>query len=139
MIPNPGAAAVIQPAAGWQTFRLLLLALVLLSSVNAGIGLVRTQWRRTLLPLVQATRALGLVWLYVVARSGSLVAAANTAGLPPGVDPTFVAHIVNAAIAYGVLLGLCFTVLHYGMGIARYLSRYIRQRGVTPAIHLANF
>ncbi len=66
-----------------------------------------------------------------------MVAVANAASASPGVDPQYVVHVVNSAIAYGVLLGFCFAALNYGVAMARYLTRDIRQRGAA-AIHLAN-
>jgi hypothetical protein len=139
MILGPGTTAILQAGAGWPIFRLLMLALVLLGSANAGLGLVRPHWRRALLPLVHAMRAAGVLWMFFLARSGTLVAAANSAAIAPGVDPNFVVRVVNSSIAYGALLGLCFTVLNYGVALARFLSRYIRQRSGAAAIHLANF
>ena len=67
-----------------------------------------------------------------------MVAVADAARGSPGVDPHYVVQVVNSAIAYGVLLGFCFAALNSGVAMARYLTRYIRQRGAA-AIHLENF
>jgi hypothetical protein len=137
LILGPGAT-IIQAGPAWPGFRLLLLAVVMVGTAHAGLGLVRPQWMRALLLPVHGARAVALVWMFVLARSGNIVAVADTASALPGVDSHYVVQVVNSAIAYGVLLGLCFAALNYGVVIARHLARYIRQRSAA-AIHLANF
>jgi hypothetical protein len=132
-----GQAAVIHPAPGWQTFRMVLLALVVVSAMSGALSLVRPHWMRWVWPLVHCARIAGLVWLFLSARSGSLVVGVTIPA--QGVDPNFLPRVVNSAIAYGVLLGLCFTTMHFGVAIARYLAQYIRQRSASGVIHLANF
>jgi hypothetical protein len=135
MIIEPGF--VIQHAAGWHTLQLFLLAVVLASSMSGMLGLIRPHWMRWVWPLVHSARAAGLFWLFRFARSGNLVA---TATVPMrGVDPQFVEHVVNSAIAYGILLALCFTLLNSGLVITRYLAHYIRRRSAAGPIHLATF
>lgn len=135
MILGPGAA--IQPAPGWQTFRLLLLAFVLVFAISGGLRLVRPHWMRWLLPVVHCARIAGLAWLFWIARSGGLVAIGT---IPTGgVDPHFVERVVSSSIAYSLLLALCLTVLNFGVGIARHLARSIRQRSAARTQHLATF
>jgi len=139
IITGPQAAAVIEAGPGWETFRLLLLVMVLVGTIDAGLNLVRPQWTRWLWPLVHLPRVAGVVWMFVLARSGSLLAVADGATAASGVDPNFIVRVVNASIAYGVLLALCFAVLNYGVVVARCVTRYLRQRSANLAIHLANF
>jgi hypothetical protein len=138
IVLGSGAATFIKAGPAWPGFRLLLLAVVVVGTAYPGLCVVRPQWMRQLLPLIHGTRAAGLLWMFFLARSGNMVAVADTASRSPGVDPQYVVHVVNSAIAYGLLLGLCFAALNSGVAIARYLVRYIRQRGAT-AIHMANF
>jgi hypothetical protein len=135
MILEPGF--VMQPAPGWRTLQLFLLAIVLVSSMTGIIGLVRPHWMRWVWPLVHTARAGGLFWLFLFARSNRLMATVN---LPiQGVDPHFIELVVNSAMAYGILLALCFTVLNSGVAITRYLALYIRRRSAAGPINLATF
>ena len=138
VIPGPAATAMMQAGPGWQTFRLLLLLMVVVGTIDASLNLVRPQWTRWW-PLLHLPRIAGVIWMFVLARSGSLLVVAAGATAISGVDPNFTVRVANSSIAYGVLLALCFAVLNYAVVTGRGVSRYLRQRSVSPAIHLANF
>jgi hypothetical protein len=139
MVTGPTAAAMMQAGPGWQTFRLLLLAMVLVGTIDAILNLMRPQWTRWLWPLVHLPRVAGVVWMFVLARSSSLLVVGDGATSASGVDPHFTVRVVNTSIAYGMWLALCFAVLNYGVVTARCVIRYLHQRSIRPAIHLANF
>ena len=62
IILGPGAGAILQPGAGWQALRLVLLGLVLVGMVRSAVALWRSPWLRWLGPMIHL-RVAGLVWM----------------------------------------------------------------------------
>lgn len=124
------ADAVLKPGPGWQTLRVATLLFVLAGMVEAGLSLMRPHWKRYLTAF-NLGRVAGLLGLYTLLRSADIVVAAKSL---PAVDANWVAGIVNAAIVYGILVGLWITLVFYGVTGLRYAGRWIRRnRHLAPS------
>jgi hypothetical protein len=127
-------AVLLKPGPAWQSFRLLVLVLILLGMAEAAANLIRPIAGR-LRPLPDLFYTAGFVVAYVVLRTGDLfVAGDGSVGLP-GMDPRGLAEVVNSSMLYGVLVAMLITILVNGVALVHYLRRRMRHSR-TPALVL---
>jgi hypothetical protein len=124
---------VLEPAPGWQTFRLWLLLYPLLTIIEASVNLVRPMlnWHR---PLLAAARLAGMLVLLILAKTGDFVQptdGATTAGVE------WIASVVNSSFFYCALLGLCLGALGQIKVLVQYVSRRVGANRDPAASHIS--